>query len=301
MFEPIKNLVFGQINTFMKTISTDYMTNMMVHNNSKSRFLTTSSNKNSKYYFLFYYFCLGTFIARMMFAALVLNEIVTFISPSNYLQIEQSIDYCLKLGVVDRHSTNVIWPLFLIVIAVDYVVHFQRQNGVWHCCTLAYELMVLNRENFWSLNEGLNYKQVCSRFIFKNDNLIKVTSQPLEHFPFLETSIRKKAVLFTLTLDFVGTIFYISYAFFAFLLVCFLYIFTIWPVYSFFQGLFLILNISFVAGSSFHFAKLGFFLGHLLNLFLYVLSNQIELSIKQLNYLLRQDKKQFLIIFKKLF
>lgn len=295
MFNILKNLFIIIVNALMKTISIDYITAMVVSSNNKSLFQTTTTKK-IKYCCLFYYLILAFYMIRTLFAALVLNGLVKFISLDSYFEVESYISFGIRLNIIDRYSAAVVWPLYFMGIAVDYVVHFQRRNGVRQCCILAYELIVVNRENFHLLNPGLSWKNIFSKCICKNENsLIKVTNRPLAHFSTLKKSIRQRAVLFTITCDLIAVSFYFFSGLCITALAGALYIFTIWPVHSFVRGLFDLVDVLLIGWSLFHSFQLGFFFGHFANLLLYVLSSQQVLVIKQLNRFLKkvsQSKKR---------
>lgn len=287
----VKAYFNSQVRSLRATISTDYISCMVVNSKNKSG-LRCSTTERVKYCLLFYYIGMASYMMRMLIAALVLNKVLNFISPKVYLEVEPLIGYGIREGIIDRYSVVVIWPVFLILFAVDFVVHFQRKSGVRQCCRLAFDLMVLNRENFYLLNPQLNWQNILLKFLFNNEgNVVKVTRKPLPHFPRLKRCIRRKAVIFSLAFDLFATFSYIHITFFGISIACYFYFFTVWPVYSFARGLFNLFDIVFLGWTIFHSVDLGFFFIHFANLLLYVLSMQQKASIWRLELLLKKVSK----------
>lgn len=259
----------------MARISTEYITSMAVKN---------TTTKQVKYFFLFYYFCLLFYMIRATFAALMFNQMISFISTKLYLEFESIINYGYRMGIIDRYFITVICPVYFSLFFVDYIVHFQPKSGPRYCCQLVYDLMVVNRDNFYLLNPKLNLKDIFCKYILNRQNtLANVTPQLLKHFPELEPSIQQKAVLITICFDLFATFSYLFMAFLNVTFVCYLYVFTVWPVYFFARGFFTFLDITFFTYTIFHTFKISFFLCHFFNLLLYVLSSQLKLAMDNLD------------------
>lgn len=294
MIGTVKGVFFRQINSLTATISTDYIT-AMVERRDKTRFQNTKP-KNGKNKYLLFYVLVTIYMGRMFFGALVLNEVFNSISPESFLEVESMVDYGIRMGVIDRYSLPVIWPLFLIILAVDYMVHFQPKTGhqVKHCFELAYELMVLNREHFHVLNPELSWRDIISKFIFDKSEskaVVRVTTLPLPQFPELEMAIRRKAVLFTLTFDILAASFYLVSALISLTLSCSQFILNVGSDFTPTRRFFIFVDSVFLAVSIFHTGNLIFFFGHLINLLLYVFQSQLKFALQRLDYLLKKSSK----------
>lgn len=259
-------------------ISADYITNMADENRPISY--------HKKCFLVAYYIYMITYMIRLVLAALVLNNLLL---PRSYLRVDLFIGFLIKVRFIDRYLALVLSPIFLLLLFVDYTVHFRCGLHSFH---LAYDIIVTNKQNFTLLNPQLNWQNIRHKSIKSVCKNINVTNHSLTHFPGLQHSIRQRAILLSFTFDILMAIFVIYYSLICIFGLSYFYLNTVWAALPFAQGLLVITESSMVVYTAWHSTKIGFFLAHFTGMIIFVLSRQLVIALKRLERLLKEVRRQ---------
>src|SRR5699024_8863570 len=124
-----------------------------------------TSKLNLRIIVSYFYIVLSVF--RFLFAATSLN-----LHSAVYFRYDPFNHLFLQMGLLDRYLTLVVWPAPLFLLYLDYLVSFTRYYRIYY---LAYDLLVLNRQDFAVLNPRLlanNGWQSWFAFLFRRDDSI---------------------------------------------------------------------------------------------------------------------------------
>ncbi|KAH9403234.1 hypothetical protein TYRP_015115 [Tyrophagus putrescentiae] len=128
---------------------------------------------------------------------------------AHYFTFDPMNDLLLRMGILDRHLALAISPAPLMFLYIDYLVSFTRG---YSCSYQGHSLLVVNREDFWTLNPQLqnSLKKLLFSFLgnstkgdFEDDfERVKLKWASLPHLsPHLEHRIRVRSVALTTAYD----------------------------------------------------------------------------------------------------
>ncbi len=298
MLNKIKNLFTKRFPFIILSLSSQYITfqvNKIRKSDKKSTVI--------KYLYSLYIFYLALLVARIGVAALVLDRIFTFTTPELYFShIDPFIGHAIVISIFNRHLGRLCAPFTLLTI-FNYWLFFESNDSL-PTNRLLYDLLVLNKKNFFQFNPQLGgwtglAKLILKKFIGKEHKdsstmQLKVTSCPLASLPNLPSSIRLQAALLSLTIDLV----------IALILGFFTPLAIVIQPYSFLQTAYLgrlgprlavISEMLFLTVVAFFNTLLSLFLGHMLFLTVSVLNRLQTSATMQLKIkiaLLKEQKNQ---------
>ncbi len=248
-----------------------------------------------RHLYYLYLLYISFMVVRVVVASLVLHRILTFTfsSPEEYFStVDILIGHLFKLGVLNRYLGLVCAPFTLLVL-FDYWFYFGG-DGSNSTYRLLYDLVVLNKRNFFQLNpqlggwtglakmkfqEWFNKKYVQKR---KQQKMkLTVTTTPLTILSTLPTSIRLQAALFSLTADLLTML---LFAYFSLIT-------AIFQPHSFLQTeylgglpirLLIFFEVFFVTTVSLYNSLLSLLIGHFLSLVVFVLKRLQTVATSQL-------------------
>ena len=88
---------------------------------------------------LLYYLYLGGHLIRFLISALILN---LYPLQVDYFRYDLLFGLFVQLNFLDGKLAIALWPAVLLLIYLDYTVHFRR--GLY-CVHLVHDLMIVNR------------------------------------------------------------------------------------------------------------------------------------------------------------
>ncbi|KAH9397510.1 Eukaryotic-type carbonic anhydrase [Tyrophagus putrescentiae] len=246
-------------------------------------------------------------VVRVAVASLVLHRILTFTfnSPEEYFSsVDILIGHLFKLGVLNRYLGLVCAPFTLLVL-FDYWFYFggDGNNSTYR---LLYDLVVLNKRNFFQLNPQLGgwtglakmkfqewwFTKKDAQKIQQQKIKLTVTTTPLNTLSTLPTSIRLQAALFSLTADLLTML---LFAYFSLIT-------AIFQPHSFLQTeylgsslplrLLIFFEVFFVTTVSLYNSLLSLLLGHFLSLVVFVLKRLQTAATAQLKLRIELTKRR---------
>lgn len=273
-FKALEKLSFPIKSPRLLYISADYITDMVKQNKLISY--------QKRCFLYLYYTYIAVYMVRLMVSALALNDLII---PKFYLKVDVFIGFLVRHKLLDRYSTLVFWPVFLLFLFLDYVVHFRRGLYSFY---LAYDIIVANKKNFFQLNPQLNWLNILNQ----NCEKVRVTRQPLRYFPALQKSIRQKSVIFSFTFDLIIAVSVLFYALLHTFSFTNLYFYLIWSTVSLGHSLIVMLECLIIMYTVWHGTKIGFFLAHFNGLIIHVLSSQQIIALRIVENLIKKVKRR---------
>lgn len=281
------NFYFKRFAHFFLFISSRYITEMIEennHNSLPSKFITLS--KFLHFRICFYYTYTLVLVLRLFTTALILNLQIFL----NFFAFDPLMDLFVQMGLVDRYLALVLWPSPFLFLYFDYLISFTRRLS---CYYIVYDLLVLNRKNFWRLNPQLNIKNALPLLwtFKKRNNGVKLCK--LEHTIPFEHSIRCRAVVVATAGDvFIASMMVLLGTLFS-LAVYFLLEFAIklHGVNSPEKVLIIFVEASLVMYVVWHGVKIALFLALILNLVIYVYVNQQRVANRRLEKLITSSNE----------
>ncbi len=222
---------------------------------------------------------------------LVSASLNTDLLPENYLLYDPLHDFVHQLGLLDRYLALVLWQLPLMFFYIDYLVSFVRRRQAY---LHTYDLMVLNRQHFHSLNPQLSRSWRSLFGLLRKEKLIEVAEKvrlrwrQLPHLGPLDHPIRVRAVALAAAFDLLlaGAVALLTAT-------CPLavFFFSLTPVWASFGPLLRKLVVS-VDGclalyTSWHCVRISFTMVHFINLLLWVQCAQQRAANRRLQALLK--------------
>ncbi|KAH9396471.1 hypothetical protein TYRP_019490 [Tyrophagus putrescentiae] len=201
---------------------------------------------------------------------LVISVCLSFSTTTAHLQyfsvFDPLNDLLLRMGLIDRYLAMVLWPGPLLFMYLETLVSFPRPLPVY---LHIFDLIVLNREQFWPLNPQLDsWRGLLALLQRKNAvNLeqIKLKWRQLPHLGPIDHSIRARAVALVTAFDlflgfsvtFVGVL--------CFLAVYALSLTEIWRQFSPAKKLILLVDASMALFVLWSTVRVSLFFGHAVN------------------------------------
>ncbi len=267
------------------SISANYITAMTVEQ-TKVNFLLQLSAAT----LLYYLYLLLTF-ARLIIVVLIL----TWHLLPNYLHYDLLLAFFVRKHFIDSNLALVLGLADPMVFYLDYSVHVLR--GL-RCFRLGHDLLVVNVDRFFSLNPQLGVWE-CLRYICCNqsdgndrNNVLKLNTPKLAHFPHLHHSIRCRAVLFSAAFNVFIAIYVVSFGLFFLFFIGYYFVTHIWPVYSLLPSLIFLLDFLFLGYIFWNTTKIAIFYAHAINLIIYVLVAQQAVMNQSLQILLNAKSRK---------
>lgn len=240
-------------------------------------------------FILIYYIYLITFMLRLLITAFLLNCQDFKPLVERYTSADPFIGFLIHLNILDRYIVLVLWPIWFLLLYLDYIVHFSRGA---HCYYLVYDLIVENKINFFALNPKVSWTKMALQLysLWVHSEQLTVTSHRLPSVMPIEASIRRRAALLSLTFDLLLASNFYFFAVFFLLVNLYLYPILIWPVYPLSKGLSILLEVILLEYVTWHSSKISFFFGHIFNLLIYVCTQQQMMVVKRCRQLLAEQK-----------
>ena len=309
MLNKISHFFTSKLPSTILSFSAQYITFQVnkVNNNNRKKDGRKKRNFSITLKHLYYLYLLyiSFMVVRVAVASLVLHRILsfTFNSPEEYFSsVDILIGHLFKLGVLNRNLGLVCAPFTLLVL-FDYWFYFggDGNNSTYR---LLYDLVVLNKRNFFQLNPQLGGWTGLAKMKFQNWWFTKkdaqkrkqkmkltVTTTPLTILSTLPTSIRLQAALFSLTADLLTML---LFAYFSLIT-------AIFQPHSFLQTeylgglplrLLIFFEVFFVTTVSLYNSLLSLLIGHFLSLVVFVLKRLQAAATAQLKLRIELTKRR---------
>ena len=246
---------------WLLSIANCYITSMIEKLNHKWTFRQTLNFRLS---FTYLYYTVLTL--RYLIISVCLSFPKTTADLQYFSVFDPLNDLLLCMGLIDRYLAMVLWPGPLLFMYLETLVSFPRPLPVY---LHIFDLIVLNREQFWPLNPQLDsWRGLLALLQRKNAvNLeqIKLKWRQLPHLGPIDHSIRARAVALVTAFDlflgfsvtFVGVL--------CFLAVYALSLTEIWRQFSPAKKLILLVDASMALFVLWSTVRVSFFFGHAVN------------------------------------
>ncbi|KAH9393956.1 hypothetical protein TYRP_021081 [Tyrophagus putrescentiae] len=190
-----------------------------------------------------------------------------------YFRYDLLLSYFVRHNFLDKNLAVVLWPAILLLLYLDYTVHFRRDL---YCFLLVRDILIINRKDFCAGNSKINWLTYYGNALLNKDQSellkkVKLATSQLTYFPQFQHEIRCRAVFYSYAFDLFFALFVVILGLIECFCVYYYYVFVIWPGYSALAGLVILVDGSMVVYSIWHSAKLLIFLIYSLTLVIYVL------------------------------
>lgn len=274
---------------YLMSISKNYIIFMVDTSKTNHKTYSFTSMINNLPIIIFYVY-IYLLIFRLFFCAFVLN-LNTFTYYFN--TYDHLLHFFVQTGLVDRYLALALCPSPLLLLYMDYIVHFTHGYPSYN---LVYDIIILNRKHFWVLNPQITNWRIFLKSLWQYDNKrcarVKLPYSGPRGLPtigHLEHAIRCRAVVIAAFGDICLAITLLSIICFFSGLFYFYQVLVIWPLYgksSPSTAVVLAFDIFLLLYIFFHCLKLAFFFALVVILLIYVFGAQQNVDNERLKVLL---------------